>query len=318
MKILFIGPGTMEIPSKGWGAVETVIWQLKINLEKHGHHVDILNERGLKAALASNLKSYDIVHLEYDNLAGLWILLSKILRFKLVITSHYGYSAWPKKWHRSYWPVFFKLLCSPALIVLSPEIRDIFLRFHYRGFIEVLPNGTEVDDILFLENAEKDLICLGKIEPRKKQFELSEVFSKQEKTNLDFVGPLVDKRFTVNNASTHYLGTWTREEVRKNLTHYKALILLSDGEAHALVIGEALAAGLSLIISQEAAANLNTSKPFIKIVKDEAEALEATQKMCDENKIYRNQIREYAEKNFDWIAIANSYEKIVKKYLSEK
>ncbi len=317
MKILLVGPGIMEIPSKGWGAVETVVWQLKIHLEKLGHEVDILNKRGLKAALDSNPRSYDLVHLQYDNLAGLWIMLSKLLGFKLVITSHYGYSAWPRKWHRSYWPVFFKLLFSPALIVLSNEIKNNFLRFHYRGFIEVLPNGTEINDIEFSENPTKDLICLGKIEVRKKQAELSEIFSLQNKIDLDFVGPIVDQKFHTNEKSTHYLGSWTREQVRKNLTNYRAFILLSDGEAHALVTGEALAAGLSLIISKEASANLDLSQPFIHVVKDENEALKIANKVCEENKVYRSKIREYVKNNFDWNITAKRYTEIAKKIVKK-
>jgi glycosyltransferase involved in cell wall biosynthesis len=317
MKILLVGPGTIEIPSKGWGAVETVIWQLKINLEKLGHKVDILNKRGIKNALLANPKSYDIVHLEYDNLAGIWIILSKILGFKLVITSHYGYSAWPKKWHRSYWPVFIKLLCSPAMIVLSEEIKNVFIKFHYKGLIEVLPNGTEINEISFSKFSEKDLICLGKIEPRKKQTILSKSFSKQQDVIIDFVGPIADNDFFTNNTSTRYLGTWTREQVRKNLTKYSGLILLSDGEAHALVVGEALAAGLSLIITKEAAANINTQSPFVKIVKNEQEAVLIAKKVCKENNLYREDIRNYAKNNFDWINIASRYIKIIESIISK-
>lgn len=317
MKILLIGPGAMEIPSKGWGAVETVIWQTKINLEKLGHSVDILNKTGLKNALLANPRKYDLVHLEYDNHAGIWIMLHKILGFKLVITSHYGYSAWPQKWHRSYWLIFFKLLFSPALIVLSPEIKEVFLKFRYRGFIEVLPNGTEINNIKYSSEPENDLICLGKIEPRKRQRQLSETFSRQNSISIDFVGPIVDKNFLINNKSTRYLNTWTREEVRENLTKYKALILLSDGEAHALVIGEALAAGLSLIISKEASANLDINKPYIKIVKNEEDALSVAKEVCQQNKIYRKEIREYSEK-FSWEETAKKYLEIVNKYIKSK
>ena len=41
MKIAQITPGNMEIPPKGWGAIERVIWEYKLGLEKHGHQVDI-------------------------------------------------------------------------------------------------------------------------------------------------------------------------------------------------------------------------------------------------------------------------------------
>jgi glycosyltransferase involved in cell wall biosynthesis len=317
MRILLVGPGIMEIPSKGWGAVETVVWQLKISLEKRGHTVDILNKRGLKAALAAKPRSYDLVHLQYDDLAGFWIILSKIMRFKLAITSHYGYLNHPSRWHRSYWPVFLEMWFSPRIIVLSEEIKKTFLRFHYRGFIAVLPNGTEISAISFSDSPSKDLICLGKVEPRKRQTGLSRLFSTQSELQLDFVGPIVDKNFAVNHQSTRYLGTWTREDVEQKLTQYKVLVLLSDGEAHALVIGEALAAGLSLLISQESAANLDLSLPFIQVASlDDPLLVEKAQVLCAENGKYRQSIRKYAEQ-FDWDRIAEKYERIVSAILKK-
>ena len=37
MKITLIGPGIMEIPPKGWGAVEILICDTKNALEELGH-----------------------------------------------------------------------------------------------------------------------------------------------------------------------------------------------------------------------------------------------------------------------------------------
>ena len=34
MKLVIIGPGIMPIPPKGWGAVESLIWDYKIFIEK--------------------------------------------------------------------------------------------------------------------------------------------------------------------------------------------------------------------------------------------------------------------------------------------
>jgi len=308
MRILFVGPGNMEIPSKGWGAVETIIWQMKLNLEKLGHTVDILNKKGFYEAIKADPKSYDIVHLEYDDYIGMWVVLSKIFKFKLFVTSHYGYSAWPQKWHRSYWIIFFKMLFSPNLIVLSKDIEKVYKKFFYRGNLNVLANGVEIEEIKFIEKGEKGLICLGKIEPRKRQFQLAEEFSTQKEVELDFVGPIADNRFSTNSENVNFLGMWSREEVKEKLTDYKALILLSDGEAHALVVGEALSAGLSLIISDKVTANLDLSLPFIHVVKNEKEALKVAKKVCDDNYKYRKQIREYAKENF-------SYSEIVKKYI---
>ena len=43
MRISIIGP-PLPIPPKGWGAVESLIWDYKINLGQLGHSVQILND----------------------------------------------------------------------------------------------------------------------------------------------------------------------------------------------------------------------------------------------------------------------------------
>ena len=45
MKIVLIGPGIMPIPPTGWGAVEILVWDTKIALEKLGHEVLIINTK---------------------------------------------------------------------------------------------------------------------------------------------------------------------------------------------------------------------------------------------------------------------------------
>ena len=42
MRISIIGPNT-PIPPRGWGAVESLIWDYKLSLEKLGHTVQIIN-----------------------------------------------------------------------------------------------------------------------------------------------------------------------------------------------------------------------------------------------------------------------------------
>ena len=45
MKISIVGPGIMPIPPTGWGAVEILIWDQKLALEKLGYEVDIVNTK---------------------------------------------------------------------------------------------------------------------------------------------------------------------------------------------------------------------------------------------------------------------------------
>jgi glycosyltransferase involved in cell wall biosynthesis len=308
MRILLIGPGIMPIPSNGWGAVETLIWNQKIYCEELGHTVDILNQRGLAPALAAKPWTYDVVHVHFDSLAEFWNLLSVHLNFKLVVTSHYGYAAFPRKWGYGYMNTFKFLMESERLIVLSEEISNVFKSKGFKGEIKVLPNGTETGQFLFKETAAlNSAICLGRIEGRKRQAEVAKKILSRRNVACDFVGPADSIKFKVDNRHVRYLGEWDRAEVHTNLTNYSCLILFSDGEAHPLVILEAMAAGLSLVISKEASANLDTGKPWIHLCESADEVVEHAEKAIRENHLYREQIRQYAQENFDCSVIAQKY-----------
>ena len=62
MKITQVTPGLISIPPKGWGAIEKIIWNYKLQFEKMGHTCDIkyLNDVDLDS---------DIVHIHVANLA---------------------------------------------------------------------------------------------------------------------------------------------------------------------------------------------------------------------------------------------------------
>ena len=64
MKIALINLGLIEIPPKSWGAIEKIIWNYKIQLEKLGHQVDIVypNE-----TMENGKSKYDIIHFHAAN-----------------------------------------------------------------------------------------------------------------------------------------------------------------------------------------------------------------------------------------------------------
>lgn len=65
MKIIQVTPGVIPIPPNGWGAVEKVIWEYKLSLEKVGYEVDI------KYADDVVQSKEQIVHVHMANLANL-------------------------------------------------------------------------------------------------------------------------------------------------------------------------------------------------------------------------------------------------------
>lgn len=313
MKVLLVAGGDIPIPPPGWGGVENLIWQQKQALEEAGHTVAILNKnvRGSRKyllALSIRPRQYDVVHLHHDSHAKYWLRLSRLLRFKLAVSTHFGYAAFPDKWPRSYRRTFGWMRRAKYLILISQEMADIFRQRGCRAKMFVVPNGIHCSAVRFSPTSSKQSIVLGRIEPRKQQVMIAQMLSDQA-VQCDFVGPVAPGiDFVVNDSSTHYLGEWSREQVHGNLTNYACLVLLSDGEGHAAVVSEAMAAGLSLVLSPEASHNLDLSRPWIYIVDRDKDALgDVIGRAVQENGKYRAHIRQYCEAHFDWSIILPRY-----------
>jgi len=306
MKISIVGPGIMPIPPTGWGAVEILIWDQKLALEELGHEVQIVNvASGLEILKEINSFRPDFVHVQYDD----FVELCPYIQYPNAITSHFGYLEQPRKWDY-YGPRVAQKFANikPNIFCLSPGIRDV-----YENVMEipsnklfVTPNGVNVDKFKFdklplTEDMPKS-IYLAKIDYRKRQHMFQSIDS------LYYAGNNADPRFDVNK---NYLGEWSKETLYNDLTKYGNLVLLSDGEAHPLVCLEAFAAGLGVVISQWAAANLDVSKDFITVIpEDKITDLEFVDTEIVKNRYYsvnnRLEIREYAE-SFAWKKVVEEY-----------
>jgi len=315
MKIALIGPGIMPIPPNNWGAVESLIWDQYEYLQEKNIHVDIINSRDLYAvANHINNTNYDFVHLQYDDHAR---VLTQIINKPFCTTTHYGYI---KEYYPTYngWrDIFDGVLNSKGIIALAPEITNLFKSAGYNGFIKTLRNGARTKDFRYSDISTREALCLGKIEQRKRQADLSNIC--ENKCMVDFVGPIIDNRFQENN-TCKYGGIWTKPDLYNNLTNYKCLVLLSDGEAAPLVVPEALSAGLSLVVSETAAANLDRTLPFIHVLPNgclNESAIPVIQKAIWDNDKYRADIRKYAVDHFDWSVICDEYLDIVKEFINE-
>lgn len=315
MKIALIGPGIMPIPPQNWGAVESLIWDYYEYLKQKGIDVDIINDKNLPAvAERVNNIDYDFIHLHYDDHAG---VLSDLIKKPFCTTTHYGYI---KEYYPNYgyWSrIFNGVLKSPGLISLSKEIDGLFKVSGFNKFSRVLRNGARTKEFRFQSEGNKNSLCLGKVEPRKRQADLANVCS--GKSHIDFIGPVIDNNFRSND-TCKYAGVWSKPDLYENLTNYKCLILLSDGEAAPLVVPEALSAGLSLVLSETAAANLDRSLPFIHVLPNgylEEDVSYIINKAVEENTKYRKDIRNYALEKFDWSVICDEYLDIVKDFINE-
>jgi len=298
MKICIVGPGILSIPPKGWGAVEILIDDYRKSLEKLGHKVDIVNTRDMNlASLIINGLDPDFVHIQYDE----HVDLAKKLNCKnIAMTSHFGYLENRSKWHNDYKKFFLKASISDVhMFCLSPGIAEVYRNACVDdNKLHVIHNGVRTDLFKFAEECIRpsDSLCLAKVDERKRQYHFMDI------DNLWFAGRIADERFPQSHP--RYLGEMTKEQLYSNLTNFSNLVLLSDGEAHPLVCMEALAAGLGLVISECAAANLDTTLPFIDVVKEKdiynkEYISEVISRNRDISNKMRKEIREYSL-NFDW------------------
>ena len=304
MKIVIVGPGIMPIPPTGWGAVEILIWDQKLALEELGHEVVIVNTpHPMEIIKDINAEAPDFVHIQYDD----FIEIYPYIQYPCAITSHFGYFEQPNKWdyygERIAKP-FGRI--QPNVFCLSSGIKDVYadvLKIPEERLF-VTPNGVNVDKFRVENIPEKlsDSIYLAKIDYRKRHHLFQSI------KTLYYAGNNADPRFDTSN---NYLGEWSEETLYNDLTKYGNLVLLSDGEAHPLVCLEAFAAGLGVIVSQWAAANLDTSKDFISVIpEDKINDMEFIDGELVRNRYYsvnhRPEIREYAV-SFSWTKVVEKY-----------
>ena len=296
MKISIIGPGLMPIPPKGWGAVESLIWDMANALKDLGQEVQIINTTdGNKVLAAINEFNPDFVHINYDD----FIVLYPHITQPKAMTSHFGYLERPDMMN-GYVNIFNKFQdMKPNVFCLSEGIKNIYRIFS--NFPEdklfVTPNGVNVDVFNFKEEPEYPhrSMYLAKVDYRKRQHLFQNI------PTLWFAGNIVDERYDTKN---NYLGEWSKEQLYKELTDYGNLVLLSDGEAHSLVIMEAFAAGLGVVISEYATANLDVDKEFITVIPEKKiKDIEYVEGQIIRNREYsihhRQEILEYG-KQFAW------------------
>ena len=261
MKVCIVGPGIQPIPPKGWGAVEILIHDTRIELEALGHNVLVVNTPD-RQEIIQQINQFDpeFVHIQYDNFTD---VVPHLNCKNVAISSHYGYLEQPNRWAQDGYPRIASNLCNSTADIFAASIGIASI---YEGLgvhpsrVHIVPNGVNSGKFRFSESCDNPSlsIYLAKVEPRKRQKDFQAV------DGLRFVGRCIDSGFDQSNPN--YLGEWSKIELYENLTKYANLVLLSDGENHPLVCTEALVSGLGLVVSEFSQANLDVSLPFIDVI----------------------------------------------------
>jgi glycosyltransferase involved in cell wall biosynthesis len=319
MKMAFIAGGYIPIPPRS-SSILTLIQEYKYYSEKNGHQVDIFNHQDVLQTIEQiDRKEYDFVHLH----AGSFVAeFDRDLQQRFCFTSHAGHLFQLDRWDNAFKQEFQSYLNAPGIIALSPASKQLFLDAGYTGYISTQINGIDTQKVNRQERGNGKAICLGWIQPRKQQRLLAETLD--GKLAIDFVGPLDDPAFR-EGLTTKHLGIWSLADVYHRLTEYSCLVLISSGEIAPLVVLEAMAAGLSIVVSASASANLHL-KDFIKVLPDNIlidRTPEHQQIVCEsiansieKNQLYRREIADYARENFDFSHTIKNYERIVEEFIN--
>jgi len=90
-EIIFVASGNIEIPPNGYGAVEDIIWNYKIFLERDGYRVKIVNTKNIFTLIRETVFVNDkIIHFHYEPYLIVSYILNKILfrKNKILWTCH--------------------------------------------------------------------------------------------------------------------------------------------------------------------------------------------------------------------------------------
>jgi len=311
LRIILVGPGIMPIPPTGWGACEILIWDMAKTLRKQGHDITILNTKDM-AAVTSDImdRKPDFVHIQYDDYAYIAGFIAPYTK-GVAITSHYGYLDQKQRWG-GYMDTFRLAIghTEPNIyhFALSESIKNVYLEHGVNpARVYVVPNGA--DDTLFRYTSSPKYpersIVVGKMEVRKGQYKLMNV------ENVWFAGNRGDGSFDYRHP--RWLNEWSKPVLYDSLTDYGNLILLSDGEADPLVVKEAFTAGLGVVVSGWASANLDTTKPFITVIPNNRlnDISYIAEQIAENRRIattMRDTIREYS-RQFAWPRLMEDYTK---------
>jgi glycosyltransferase involved in cell wall biosynthesis len=319
MKMAFVAGGYVPTPPAS-SSILNLIQEYKYHSEKNEHYIDIFNNPDVQQVIAEiNSGDYDFVHL---HAGGFVAEFNRSLQQRFCFTSHAGHLFQVDRWDQAFKQEFQEYLKAPGIISLSPAAKKLFLDAGYTGYISTQINGIDTTKVDRQVQANGKAICLGWIQPRKQQTLLASTVDSQ--VAIDFVGPIDDPDFS-EGSTTKYLGVWSLDDVYRRLTEYSCLVLISSGEVAPLVVLEAMAAGLSLVVSESASANLAV-KDFIKVLPDNilTDRTPANQQIVYEsissaiakNHLYRSDIIAYVQETFDFSRTIENYDRIIREFIN--
>jgi glycosyltransferase involved in cell wall biosynthesis len=284
---------------------------------------------------------YDFVNTRYDliHIHGCWrlsiffyFLLAKILGVKIIISPHGmldPYSFTQKKIIKLlFWHFLQKYIFKFAnqIIVNSSNEKNNILKILYHNNIIVIPHGIKFIKTKIkkkISNKKKlNFVFFSRIHPVKNLDTLIDIWIKDtyfKKFDLNIYGEVSDyvyfnliKTKVSKFKNIKYHGALNENKI-KTLSKHDVFILPSKSENFGLVVLEALAAGLYLILNKKLPWKYTTAKGFGSLIDFKNDNLKNEIKKINKkknkfrNSNYMNKVHSYLYKNYNWETISNLY-----------
>jgi len=306
MKIIQISPGLVEIPPKGWGAIEEVIWNYKIELEKIGNSVEIIWYWNFMKRYENGWRDFDIVHIHVSDQTDFFIKNNIPYYFTIHDIHAYMYSTFTKLYIVTKSAIKHSILTfSPSMIFIErySEYKDKIIYMSH-GFSEQFKSIDKNMDNIKLLCVSNNLSASGIHD--NKGYVLSDKIAKELGLEITFVGPN-DKFF--DSEEYQFSGNKICRNVNKDElvndffgTHHILLHMSSiESGQPCLVILEAIACGLPVVSTYLDDIDI----PGIEFISRDMESgVNAVKKIINNYVSYRN-LSLSSSKNFTWKKIVN-------------
>ena len=221
MKFILVAPGTTSIPPKGWGAIESIIWDYHQELTAQGHTVVIVNRANIQDIIEECNLHDGIVHIMYDDHIS---IVPQLTSKRILYTSHMAYITNPdfvtiaSTYYEQIFNKVIEYQSKITLYALSKEVEDVYKKHGFCGKSIILRNGARTFRTTLTPRKGDRSLYVGKIESRKSQYKYQTI------PCIDFVGNYQDSSFE----SPNYLGEWDKPTLYDSLTDYCNLLLLSE------------------------------------------------------------------------------------------
>ena len=307
LKICQVNPGCgIEIPPKGWGAIEKIVWEFTTNLRKQGHQVDIKWTDEIKK------DDYDIVHVHVANLA--LILAKKGIPYIFQCHDHHAY-------HYGKDSFVFK---QNLEAIENSELSILPAKYlvEYFGSNKAVYFSHGVDTDFFTPNVEKEphkLLMVannglgGKDGYDRKGFTEGIQAAKVVGLPITIVGPENNKNFIKNNPwvkshDVNWVFNPNQEELLKLYQEHTIFLHPSELEAgHPnLTILEAMACGLPVVGCME-----DNLEGMIKVDKKVRSVYEGIKQVINNYESYLNNALSTSD-NLSWYNRSKELVKLVK------